>query len=306
MRRLVAILTVPLLMAGCAGTGRPGASGAEPSDSFAERARIVADAWQSSASTGAWRTGFVPLEDLTVAPDSGFPDDGSKQAFINGWYTLGATALPGASILEGTVRFPDSSTLSVPLVPATDAFAALDQGDPPCPGGDPQTQPGPGTGADPTASPGPCVSLAVTGASLGTIGLRTSRGEAQVPAWLFTIRGLREPVARVAVNDSAISPVPTPSLPDSTGGLAGAEDIAAITGAKLTYRLGVGACDKDIKPLVYEGEQVIIVGGTATTPPGPCVSMLKLEPVTVELKSPVGSRPVVDVVSGRPLVLTTR
>jgi len=34
--------------------------------------------------------------------------------------------------------------------------------------------------------------------------------------------------------------------------------------------------------------------------------MLKLEPVTVELKSPVGSRPVVDVVSGRPLVLTTR
>ena len=63
--------------------------------------------------------------------------------------------------------------------------------------------------------PNTCAALLVTGVTLGTVTLRTSRGEASVPAWLFTVRELATPVARVAVAPSAIAAEPAdPELAD--------------------------------------------------------------------------------------------
>ncbi len=314
MRRLASLLAVVLpvtlvVAGGCARPTGPGNSVVDPpSAGFEERARAVAAGWRTGTAGGVWRTGFVPLQDLTAPPPQGFVDGGLKQAFLAGWYRLEGT-LPSASVPEGTIRFPDGATLTEPLVPAKDAYAAIDQGDPSCPGGDPVLPPGPGTGADtPTSTAAPCAVLTVTGAALGTTTIRTSRGDADVPAWLFEVRGLRGPVARVAVAPDGISAVPTPSLPEPslTAGIVGAQDMTAVDGAKLTYRLGVGACDQDIKPLVYEDEQVVVVGGSVTTPSGTCIDLLKLESVTVTLAKPLGARPVVDVSSGRALSLAVR
>lgn len=306
-----------LLTAACAGTGSTGFPGGVPSGPFEQRALAVADAWQAAAAGTAWRTGFVPLADLTVPPASGFRDDETKQAFVSGWYALRAV-LPSGTPATGTVGFPDGATLTVPLVGAQDAYNALDKGDPPCLG-DPRLPPGPGTDSGPsalpsdgsvgTAAPHSCVLLTVTGATLGTTTLRTSRGAATVPAWLFTIAGLSEPVARVAVAASAVTPVPSPSVPPApqVPGLVSAQDLTGVEGNTLTYRLGVGACDTDITPLVYETDHVVVVGGSVTTPTeGACIAILKLQPVTVTLAKPLAGRPVVDAATGQPLTLTVR
>jgi hypothetical protein len=55
---------------------------------------------------------------------------------------------------------------------------------------------------------------------------------------------------------------------------------------------------------VLETDEVVVVGGTALAPPPDqaCNAMLRLEEVTVPLRTELGDRPVVDAASGRPLL----
>jgi hypothetical protein len=158
------------------------------------------------------------------------------------------------------------------------------------------TATGPDTGTSTTI--GSCVPLTVTGAELGTVSIRTSRGEAHVPAWLFTVDQLSRPVARVAVAESAVAPVPSAAafepgeLPRS---LVTAQDILDVDDARLTYRLGVGACDTQIAPLVAEYSDVVVVAGSVVPGTGICTDQLLLAPVTVTLAAPLDARPVLGV-----------
>jgi hypothetical protein len=150
-----------------------------------------------------------------------------------------------------------------------------------------------------------CVSLRVTSVKLGTVDLLTSRGTAEVPAWLFTVAELKGPIARVAVAQSAITAVPeisTGELPPMEG-LVGAYDIAGIDGTRLDYRLGVGACDENIKPVWSEVDDVVVVAGTATRDDGACTDQLIIHPVRAQLQDALGTRPVLDGASGRVLTL---
>ncbi|SDY70146.1 hypothetical protein SAMN05444365_103178 [Micromonospora pattaloongensis] len=313
MRRTAALvgLSLMLLAAGCARPGTapaaPAPSADERADAFARHATEVAETWRTAVGADKWRRGYVPLQDRTVlTADPGFTND-TKQAFLQGWYRDGIP-LPAGKPADGTVRFPDG-TLTVPLVSARDAYRELDQGDPP-PCARP-ARPAP-TGADPNGavSSGPdtaCIPLTVTGAKLGTATVLTSRGTATVPAWIFTIEELKAPIARLAVAPTAITAMPTP--PERSGQLpeelVAAQDLTAAEGAKLTYRLGVGACDKDIERLVQEHDDVVVVGGSVRRSQEMCTQQLLLHPVTVTLDRPLGARAVLDVATGRPLLLTT-
>src|SRR6185437_11821523 len=170
---------------------------------------------------------------------------------------------------QGQVRFADGSTLPVPVVPAGNAYADLDKGDPrPCQQfgtSVPFATSGPISTKDPagttsTTAPSTCSSLSVTAARLGDVTLQTSRGAATVPAWIFTVPELKAEVARVAVAPSAISPLPSdasvPPMPADSG-LVGAMDLVSTVGSSLTYDLGVGACDYDIKPVFAEFDDVV-------------------------------------------------
>ncbi|MBQ1074679.1 hypothetical protein KBX06_16105 [Micromonospora sp. C31] len=317
MRRTAALLGLPLLMiaAGCAPAGSDPAGDAPGSDprrdAFAQRAAEVADAWRP---VPAWTSGYVPMRDPTVLlGDPGFTEE-TKVAFLSGWYR-DQIDLPAAKPAEGTIRFPDG-TLTVPLVSAATAYGQLDQGDPPPCAGRPK-DPGPKRpGGGPTIEPGPdgpvssapqtaCVALTVTAAKLGTAPVHTSRGEAQVPAWLFTVEELAAPVARLAVAPQAVTAPPQPAPPAGPApqGVVGAQDLRSVDGAELTWRLGVGSCDTGITPLVQERDDVVVVGGSVVTATGVCDAMLKLEPVTATLKAPLGNRPVLDVLTGTPLRL---
>ncbi|MFC0007414.1 hypothetical protein [Micromonospora siamensis] len=338
MRRILALLGLPLLVvvAGCApaGSDPSTAGGAEPSvpdqrrAAFDKRAAEVAGAWRPGPG---WDTGYVPLQEPTVLTgDPRFSPD-TETAFRAGWYRL-QNPLPMFKLAPGTIRFPDG-TMTVPLVGADEAFRQLDQGDPPPCEGRPMTPPGqsPAPGSDPTApagrprAPGPgptiepgpdtpvqsepstaCVPLTVTGVRLGIASVRTSRGVAEVPAWLFTVEELAVPVARVAVAPDAVTAPPegsgpgTAAPPDVVAGVS----LRAVTDGRIDYRVGVGACDSDITPLVVERDDVVVVGAAVVRPTGPCTMQLKLEPVSVSLTAPLGDRPVLDVVTGAPLALT--
>jgi hypothetical protein len=300
-----------LTLAACAQSGSPAGPAASPDrreEAFQQRATEVAQAWQA-ASRPDWRTGYVPLQEPTVLPADVKFNDETKQAFVAGWYREQAP-LPTATPADGTITFPDN-TLKVPLISAMDAYRQLDQGDPPpCPGRPANPPPTPAsTGPDGSVS-GPgmtaCTPLTVTKVELGTAKVRTSRGEATVPAWLFTVDELSTRIARVAVAASAIGDVPEP--PASTGqsaeGLVGAQDLVAVDGTKLTYRLGVGACDTAIAPLVRQQDDLVVVGGTAIRSTGICTDQLLMQPVTVTLNAALGARTVLDAASGRPLILT--
>ncbi|HET8660876.1 MAG TPA: hypothetical protein VFM55_17970 [Micromonosporaceae bacterium] len=308
-RSVIALAAAALLAAGCAqpGTG----SGSEPdpdlNEKFDQRARQVAQAWTASTASGAWRTGFVPLGPLTEAPAGGFPSGELKEAYNHGIYVL-RTDLPATRPADGTIRFPaDRATLTVPLVSAREAYAAIDRGDPQCVSPPPAAPAPTGpNGSVSTTAPQSCAALTVTGVRLGTVMVRTSRGEASVPAWLFTVAEVREPVTRLAVAPSAITPVPRASVPDwgHQRGLVTAQHVIQVAGDELTFALGVGACDTDIRPLFLETDAAVVVAGTARTPAGPCNMMLKFEPVTVTLAGPLGARVVLDAVSGLPLTDT--
>jgi hypothetical protein len=302
-RTLVLVLLLSLGLAGCARTDKPAAPGDDPDTFFAERAATVATAWRTAVGTAA-RDGFVPLDALTVFAGSAALSEDRKIAFSNGWYRR-TGSLPAGPGDKGQLRYPDGSTVEVPLISADEAYAALDQGDPPCPdGGTPRPdQTGPGGSVGHTAS-GQCTALTVTGATFGTTTLRTLRGAATVPAWLFTVDGQADPIARVAVAPAAISALPSPpAVPDSTNPeVASAQQLTAVDGTKIGYTIGVGACDTGIRPLVYQADDVVVIGGAVKRTDGICTDQLKLAPVEVTLDKPIGARPILDVATGRPLV----
>ncbi|MGW5557225.1 hypothetical protein ACWER9_08390 [Micromonospora sp. NPDC003944] len=317
MRRQALLLVLPLLLlAGCAAPGA-GPAGGPPSrtdgtEAFDERAAQVAEAWRPGPD---WRTGYVPLEGPTLLTgDPGFTPE-TEAAFRAGWFSAQVPIHP--TRVGGEIQFPDGR-LTLPLVSAAEAYRQLDQGDPlPCPGR--PKRPGRPTPGGPTVEPGPdgwttsgtqtaCLPLTVTAVTFGAVPVRTSRGVAQVPAWLFSIKELATPVVRLAVAPTAVTPVPEPAAPTRPlpDGLVAAQDLAAVDGARLTVRLGVGACDTGITPLVWERPDVVVVGGHVTRASGECIDLLKMEPVTATLATPLGARPVLDVSTGAPLTIAAR
>ncbi|BCJ70857.1 hypothetical protein CS0771_04010 [Catellatospora sp. IY07-71] len=315
IRRLLLLALLPALLA--TGCGRPAGDAAGPgattapaaaAAAFERRAAQVAQQWRDSGLTTAWREGFVPLAPLTIEPERGYPDDTTKIAASAGWYRLSTTLPKQAG--NGTIAFPDGSDLPVPVVSADAAYRALAHG------GQPQCDPAPapssttGTDGSVSAPAGPCGVLTVTGVKLGTAQLRTSRGLATVPAWIFTVKELPDPMVRVAVAPEAVRPLPelpvSPVPQEQDFLLVATQTLDRVEERTVAYRVGVGACDKDIAPLVWESADVVVIGGSASPPDGDraCVAMLKFAPVEVTLTGPLADRVILDAVTGQPVTKT--
>ncbi|MBB5111763.1 hypothetical protein AB0K27_20220 [Micromonospora echinospora] len=311
MRRVVALLGISLLaLSACAEPGgvpvRTSPTGPDQRPAFTERAEEVAAGWRPGPG---WRDGYVPLQDATVLTgDPGFTDE-TKVAFGAGWYR-DQIPIPAAVPKDGTIRFPDG-TLRVPLMSAADAYAQLRQGDPPpcdgrpaAPDPAPTGRPGPNDPVS-TSAPTPCVPLTVTEVRLGTAPVLTSRGRAEVPAWLFTVDELAVPVARIAVAPRVTGRPPGGAVPGRPlpAGLVSAQELRAVEGNRIDYVLGVGACDGPPTPLVLERPDVVVIGGAVVTSTGTCTAQLVLKPVSVTLDAPLGGRAVLDAASGAPLTV---
>jgi hypothetical protein len=239
-----------------------------------------------------WRTSVVAAESLTRDPDW-MPRPHLKASFGNGWVRT-ATALP-TTPGTGTVAYADGATVSVSTVDAQTAYDAMVN---------PRSEPCP----TPDGASAECDWVTITGARRVTATFLTARGPAKLPAWSFTVQGLREPLVRVAVD--ALEPgdlEPAGLGPSPTDGrrlLLTGQDVVGHSASSLTVTLGSGACDTDLREHVLETDDVVVVGGTALSPERGqmCNSSLRLEEVTVPLKKEIGDRPVVDAASGRPLL----
>lgn len=272
------------LLAGCGVTDRP-ITPATSEGFFQERAALVSRAWQSGGISTAMATAFVPLQELVLEP-AWSPNGDLKASYGNGWIRS-ASPLSDATG-RGVIRFEDGTSLPVPLVGAQTAYGRFPQRTGDCPR----------TGQPPT-----CLWLTITSARLSTAQIHTSRGQAVVPAWHYTVAGLRQPLVSAAVGPSAITSLPQLPLPDhpASEGVVSAFQLISLRGNAVAFNIGIGACDKDPRGLVRETPELVVIGGSVTPPdPGTaCTAQLLLHPVEVVTKEPVGTRPIVDAMSGR-------
>jgi len=295
--RTAAVLTAALAMAACGSqraappitshAASPTAGHNGPA-AFVTRARQVTAQWERSAAARAWRTGLVLLDasDLTPIPrDQGFSSQREKDAFGSGHFRL-AASLP-AQPLAGVVRWADGTTLRLPSLAAGAAFAEL-AAQRPC-----------GSSA--------CGQLIVTGAQPGVVTVRTSRGLASVPAWQFTVAGLGWPVSEVAIARSAFVVLPgygpIPPAGQNTPGVSGLTAVSA-DGRTLTVGFIGSACDAAWGAYRYESGGTVVAGSwerpSGGNTPCPAVGMPRTARVT--LARPLGTRIVLDVASGLPLI----
>jgi hypothetical protein len=254
---------------------------------FEERAAMVAKAWQSGALT-AWTHGFVPLQELSVEPAAS-PKDATADLEIT--YSNGCirsvSPLPDTTG-RGDVRFADGTFMPVPLVGAQTAYSRLPKRSASCPVADQPPW------------------LTITSARLSTVEILTSRGHAVVPAWHYTVIGLAQPLISVAVAPSAITTLPQMRLPEHNprDGLVSGGGLISSLGDVVTFRVGIGACDKDLRALVWETPELVVVGGSVTLPEAgmPCAASQLSRRAEVRTREPTGERLIVDAVSGRPLL----
>lgn len=288
---LCGLMTVALT-AGC-GAPQSGAAepGAPPRPRPDGRARMeqVAAAWEGSAVLRQWREGYHPLDPLDPQdwqPPGGFHSGEDKGAYVEGNFVLRA-ALPEAPPSATPIRWPDGSTLALPLRSAAQAYGEIDR--------------------DPDPDPDREHALPVTGVRFGETAVRTSRGPARVPAWLFTVEGYDTPLARIAVDPGEAATPPVPPLEDTDGATA---RLFGFRGAPEATTVGVtaghGSCDGGVAVDVLEGVGTVVLSGrilpgTALEPGAGCDAMLHTLTVEVVLSRPVGDRIVVDAATGRAL-----
>ena len=175
---------------------------------FTTRAAYVAQAWEGL--NDAWFHGFVPLQGPTVEGATGA--GAYKASAYAGRYRLATMAtLPVEAPADAVVAFEDGDSMRVAVVTAVRAYNELTAtGDEPCVG---------------------CPVLTVTGATLGTVKIATSRGPATVPAWLFTVAQLSSPMAQLAV-------AAADQMDAAGSGRAGRLDRLAAAGSLDSWRLG--------------------------------------------------------------------
>lgn len=266
------------------GKGKPGGDVA----AFDARAKLVAAAWDKAGLAKEWQTGLVLMApDELVFPGAGnFATGDQKLAFVDGRFTL-AGQLPTAP-LTGKVSWPDGSTATVRLLTATQAYRTIAT-EQPC-----QGQPCP-------------PALVVTGAKPDTVTVETSRGNATVPAWTFTIPSLVSPITV-----AALAPGSYLTQPDHLRGLPSG-DLNGFNGAglglvsadepRIDVLVGKSPCDTKSGALVYETSTAVVVGSWTynPNPNAPCAASLEMETVPVTLARPLGHRVVLSVSDGRPL-----
>ncbi|WP_066369357.1 hypothetical protein [Herbidospora mongoliensis] len=275
MRIFPVILIVVALTAACV---------AEPD--FPGRARMVAVHWQTSPEREPWTDGLVVLGHLNVEAENPRPKWVYRSVSARAWKS--ETDLSTAAPAPAELRWKDGGTLTVPLLSADAAFAAL-------------TRPtATNRGKCPAAG---CRPLRVTKAAPGEATIHSSRGEVTVPTWEFTVEGVTEPFSRIAVDPEAMGGPPR-HFGDDTSGEVVTYKIRTPTGLTLTYQHG--ACDTTRGAHAYETPEVVVVKvdiGFDDLPDGHgCPAIGLVDRIDVTLRQPLGDRVMLDSGSGLPLL----
>jgi hypothetical protein len=196
-----------------------------------------------------------------------------------GWETRFEIGTDGALLSASGMLGGAATGEEYPLIDAQEAFELLN------------AQPRPDLAAlcAPDVPCGPD-ERAVTGARPGLQLQFNDHGPLLVPAWLFSVRDLPQPVAHVAVDPAFLEP---PTAPDVHAD----PDEPVIVG----YGESSSCPHTSVKPLVEETEEVVTVTleADAIPPDVACTADYVGVDLTVPLSAPLGDRAVVDGPTGQ-------
>jgi hypothetical protein len=248
--------------------------------------------WDAAASAAAGGSAFVIVGESTlmVGGDWGPNIDGgnAKLAWYAGLFMV-ETPLPSEALLDGSIRWQDGTTYSVPVISAQQALSDM-------------------KAATQWSCPD-CTPLQITAARLTSATFQTSRGPAQAPAWEFSLKNTDVKLDQVAVADQFIvPPVPTPN--QSTGEQAAQLWVgprvwsATVDASGMILTVTVeGAPDPGDKPCGadYTAEAVesdtavvVIVYEHRNTLPAACWAVGAFRTAQVALAKPLGNRTLID------------
>jgi hypothetical protein len=210
---------------------------------------------------------LVLLGGPVVDPAEGFPDGASKLAYLAGAFDLPAAYPAGPPRAAGW-----------PLVDARQAVAVL------------RAQ------GSKQASPS---RLPVTRIRLGSAEFRTDRGSRQLPAWLVSLRGVRQPAAVLAVAPSARF---APRRPGSGSGYDPTRGNASVSPDGRTVSIsfvpaaaGSAACEAGYTVRLVESRQAVAVriglaGRAGDRPSSVCDDASYHRSASAKLATPLGAR----------------
>ncbi|MGX4736850.1 hypothetical protein [Kitasatospora griseola] len=288
--RIAVAAALVLLLGGCASSTAPKSTAIGPSlitagpevrtatGEAARRAAEVTAAWPGSAAQQAWEHGYFPLQDATEwLPEGAFHNGADKAAYLAGHVDL-ATTLPVSVSGTTEVVFADGSRLALPQRSAKAVFDSLTQRRSAC-AADCDTR------------------LTVTAVRPGTTTVATSRGQAVIPVWEFTVAGYDRPFRYPAV----LSQAPAPTTPAPVTGATTLRSVSA-DGLVLTAFVPHGSCGTVRPGEVHETDRaVVLIGRTTPAESGrPCNAALLSTPVEFRLSRPLGTRAVLGLADGRP------
>jgi hypothetical protein len=255
-----AVVGIALLLGAC--SVRPGTLASAPvadaspsataaasgvSERQMQQARDALARWDAAlTASGTGDVRFVPTGELSgqIGDWEAAVGENNKSALLSGLVEADgpfeATAPP-----SGDVRWPDGTHLELPTMTADAALAALRVGGS-CPG---------------------CRPLKITDARFSTGQVRTTRGDAIVPVWEFTIAGTRVRLTRVAVAQSATPSVsPPPGDPDdppagvSIDSFVGSPSSADLVASVVGPREGADEpCGADFDGVAVESDHAVVV-----------------------------------------------
>ena len=259
---------------------------------FIDRAQQVAQVVRARGDLTDYPSGLHLLSPVITVPNR-LTNDELKTAFDLGLLT------PGPAVTEEptttSVTFADGTSRELEVLGAR---SALDLG-----------RRGPSC-TDANSGPGavhldPCP-VVVTRARLTTRAAMTNHGAARLPAWEFWADGQTQPYVVLAVDPHDLRPPPkgqamaSKSTPEN---MLDAGGVVTATEASVTVLLSHGACDRAMLGHVWEAPDLIVVGGTRQGHrQEACPAIGVWTPSVLQLKGPLGTRPIVDVGTGRVLV----
>lgn len=289
---LVGALVVGLTAAGCrrggapaagAGPGASGSAGAPPEiDGPSEAdARRALRAWAAFPVSATPRP-VVLLGSAVLDPAGGVPDAVDRAAYLAGALDLPATLPAGPDRAAGW-----------PLVDARQAAALL------------RSRPG---------RPAGRTRLPVTRVAFGSAVFSTDRGSRQLPAWLFSLRGVRQPAAVLAVSPAARFaprlPAGTPRYDPVRAITVGPDGRTVLVGLAAAPA-GSPACEAGYAVRAVESPQAVALRigvprrDEAASPEPFCDDATYHRAASVQLASPLGARVLVSARNTTALVAAT-
>jgi hypothetical protein len=230
----------------------------------------------------------IVLVGSPVLVPSKFPDGDAKLAFMSGAFDLPGALPSGPVTADG-----------YPVTSATAALGMLRSQ---------SHQAVTNSAASPAAK-----RLAITAARLSRATFITDRGEQSLPAWLFSVAGIDDPVGVLAVSPTAQwSPPGRSSQTDGTGSVGGAtvgSDHRTLTVGFIGAQAGTGACTASYELSLAESATAVVVAviehshNASTTI---CDLVGHLRTASAALSTPLGARVVLDAATGLPVAVTSQ